>query len=247
MASYQRISRLSFYFIIFLCVVLIGQLYRLPEIFRRLRIPRAAKTLPTTSQHNLSVELKPSKINTIYTLLHGIDGNQKLPKSVDNADLAGNIGSEHSLHFIYPNYTSNFSMYGDGSCRTNKDRNIIAKLFEKWIEIAKRENIEYFLTCGSLLGSYRNGNLIPYDSDMDVLINREDFAKINKYHSKKKFIGTERDIFVFINRDFYLSYKKRRRFSCKGKVSSKPPCEYQYWEVTILCYQYSNSFISILL
>lgn len=119
----------------------------------------------------------------------------------------------------YPIYNGDSTVYGDEGCPSNGDKNILAKLFEKWVEIAKTERIEYFLTCGTLLGSYRNADFIPYDSDLDILINRSDFPKISKYDTRKPFRGFEKDIFVFVQRDFYLPYEKRRRFSCRRKVS----------------------------
>ena len=196
-------------------IVILGQfdrltaLFQIPKIRKRAEIHAMSERMPVTLKSFMPNNHTDSDVDAGTDVLTDIYSTQK---ENDN-------GGKH-VDFIYPNNTKDFSVYGDESCALNKDRNILAKLFEKWIDIARRENIEYFLTCGSLLGAYRNGNLIPYDSDLDLLINREDFEKIKPYHTKKKFKGTERDIFIYINRDFYLSYKERRRFSCTGKVSA---------------------------
>jgi len=47
----------------------------------------------------------------------------------------------------------------------------VASLFEKF-------NIEYRLVFGALLGLYRDGELIPWDSDIDFFIFDEEFEKI---------------------------------------------------------------------
>ena len=201
-----------------LVIVLIAQYHYYNKIIQSLKVLKRTYTIPIVLQnHHQPVSFKPFS-TAEYTVPRGKNNEPKSLKRSENIVKADKKGENSHVHWIYPNDTNDFSMYGDENCPTNKDRNILAKIFEKWIEITKRQNIEYFLTCGSLLGSYRNGNIIPHDTDIDVLINREDFNKIKSYHTKKKFKGTERDFFVYINRDFYLPYEKRRRFSCKGKV-----------------------------
>ena len=119
---------------------------------------------------------------------------------------------------IYPKSSEKYSGYGDMNCKRNQNRSVFAKIFEHWIELAKKENIEYFLTCGTLLGVYRNGDLIPDDRDMDVLVNRKDFLKIKKYSSKKKFNPYAHEINIYVHNDFYEPFEKRRRFKCSGEV-----------------------------
>ena len=121
---------------------------------------------------------------------------------------------------IYLQNIGNFSVYGDTNCSGNSNRNILEKIFEKWLEMSKESGIVFFLTCGTLLGSYRNGELIPYDSDLDVLINRSEVEKLKKYESKRKFSGYENDFHVAIQQDLEKPYEKRKRYSCKGKVNT---------------------------
>ena len=44
-------------------------------------------------------------------------------------------------------------------------------------DICSRNNIEYFLEGGSLLGAVRYGDLIPWDDDIDIEMTRGDFER----------------------------------------------------------------------
>ena len=45
-------------------------------------------------------------------------------------------------------------------------------------DICRRNGIEYYMEGGSLLGAVRNGNLIPWDDDIDVEMTRDNFNKL---------------------------------------------------------------------
>ena len=52
-----------------------------------------------------------------------------------------------------------------------EETEIIFDIVAKLAEVCNAQNITYFLYAGSLLGSYRHHNIIPWDDDIDVIVN----------------------------------------------------------------------------
>ena len=59
-----------------------------------------------------------------------------------------------------------------------KDKKNIVKLFKQCIKIIEENNIEYWIICGTLLGSIRDKGLISWDDDTDIAIMKEHINKI---------------------------------------------------------------------
>jgi len=53
-------------------------------------------------------------------------------------------------------------------------------IFKYFIEICKKHDLTYFIYAGSLIGAIRHEGFVPWDDDIDVIMFREDFEKLNK-------------------------------------------------------------------
>ena len=71
-----------------------------------------------------------------------------------------------------------------------KDRTRLDVL-DAWADIARKANISWFIHVGTLLGSYRHHQMIPWDHDLDVCVRRNDWNRVlaayEKYLNKAKF------------------------------------------------------------
>ena len=201
---------------------LLEKLRRIHEVVKVTRRPKVILKLQQHKGGEIWNSAQTHDINYLPTKDETAVWNDEL-KSVTTDDIqTANMEAYPSKKLdlnIYPKTDEKYSGYGDiSSCKKNPDRFTLGKLFEYWRKLADRENIEYFLTCGTLLGAYRNGDIMPYDTDIDILVNRSDFLKIKKHRTRKKFSGFENEINIYVHKDFYQPYEKRRRYKCSGKV-----------------------------
>lgn len=75
------------------------------------------------------------------------------------------------------------------------------KILKYFIEICEEHNLTYFMYAGSLLGVIRHQGFIPWDDDIDVIMFREDFEKLNEVLEKD--IDEEYKFFNVLNEEKY--------------------------------------------
>ena len=136
------------------------------------------------------------------------DSNTNPLKQVVNEQLNIHGNNESGEAYDYK-ASKPFSDYGDGTCPENNYRSSLKELFTKWSKISRQFDVPYFLNFGSLLGAWRNGDLIPNDSDIDISINIDDTPKLEKY-------GTQYGYRISVQKDWRVPQDYRRRFNCNG-------------------------------
>jgi len=130
--------------------------------------------------------------------------------------------------------------YGDGTC-SESDREVYRDIFAKWKNVSATYQIPYFLTDGTLIGAARNGDIVPWDGDADIMVDgrfNEVIAAIADQRGFDRYDGVPRLVF---QKDFRkpvpedkkgtrLYYTEhRRRWDCWGKQvdSQTDNCAFQ--------------------
>ena len=110
------------------------------------------------------------------------------------------------------------SYYGEG-CKTNLYRSRLKIIFGVWKEIARRRNItQYFIAYGSFIGAVRNGDIVPYDSDIDVCIFRHEYHKLLPEESRRPLNLNDGTVHLLLQKHSPHPKHDTPRRDCKGNV-----------------------------
>ena len=104
-------------------------------------------------------------------------------------------------------------------CPVDESQKELTKLFELWFHMANLLNVSYALTHGSLLGAWRDGWMIPYDSDLDIMINHEEISKLNQMIDKS-FNQNDNKVHLTIHHEYQKKIDQRNRYLCTGRMVS---------------------------
>ncbi|MCG0634676.1 LicD family protein [Lactiplantibacillus plantarum] len=88
----------------------------------------------------------------------------------------------------------------------NENKKIVIGLLDYFDAICRKNNIEYSLAGGTLLGAVRHGGFIPWDDDGDVIVTRDNYEKL-----KKVFYQAKNDEFGFMSEEdegYYYVFSK---------------------------------------
>ncbi|KII73933.1 hypothetical protein RF11_05539 [Thelohanellus kitauei] len=130
-------------------------------------------------------------------------------------------------------------------------------LFTLWHNLSTKLMVNYTLWYGSLLGQSRNGSYIPYDTDIDVLIDISYVRRFYEYLTSRgpKYKWSGKRVTLMIQPDFHLPVTSRRHFNCKFEVVSSDidqcsfriPCLRLFideYHIDVFCAQMSEEWIN---
>ena len=156
------------------------------------------------------------KVDVLNSVL---DLNSKLDKSSHDSNLSDSGVLEWVETYI------NKVDYGDNTCKTTKKRmtkeKTLIQILRIWKAITVRFNITYFLTYGSLLGAVRNSDFLPWDGDIDVMVDITYYDALSSIDNRRNFDPHhDAGFHVILQNDMkmYSSSRKRRRQNCMEKV-----------------------------
>ena len=127
------------------------------------------------------------------------------------------------------NYTID---YGDKTCKETKNGNpskkIFVRLLNQWNLISKKHSIPYFLVYGSLIGAVRNADFIPWDHDMDIIVDESYYETISRIDNNRNFTPSDEDAsFHLVVQNYFrsdYSNMHKIRQNCLGKVRTAILC-----------------------
>ena len=75
-------------------------------------------------------------------------------------------------------------VYNPEGSALRRDQLEMLKVLERFAQICKENNIQWWLCGGTLLGAARHGGFIPWDDDVDITMMKKDYKKLRKILKK---------------------------------------------------------------
>lgn len=108
----------------------------------------------------------------------------------------------------------------DGYLITKKEKKIWAvelDLLQKLLNVCNENDIKVYAFAGTLLGAVRHGGFIPWDDDIDVCMNRENFNKLlsisDRFFEYPYFLQT-----ALNDKKYFLEYARLRNSETTGII-----------------------------
>ena len=206
------------------------------HFLKRSRISNSYWSLPISSVSTNSSIVRYSTLHSthekIYTTRAFIDTSisvTKFPTTIDN-DITNHQNNHSNDHYddSWMDTLNNTIIYGDKTCEETKNGNLYKKKFvrllNQWNLISKKYNIPYFLVYGSLIGAVRNADFIPWDHDMDIIVDETYYEIISGIDNNRNFTPNDNDksfhlvVNNFFRSDYFNMHKTRQ--NCLGQVNS---------------------------
>ena len=174
----------------------------------------------------------PDLFHSVFLKPRGMQNGQEITSS-------GTNNGEQTLDYKHRNKTPNgetipginsnkSNLYGS-ECPPNPHKQTLSYLFNYWMALDHRYNLSSFLCRGSLIGSLRDRDLIPYDRDIDVCMTWENYQKLRLLKSHKPFKYWSDQISLAVQEDFANGdVSNRTRVDCKGRIVqlATDPCSF---------------------
>jgi len=162
-----------------------------------------------------------------------------------------NKQDEDNVKWLDRSTSVGYRDYGDGTCPDNSFRDGFMKLIKKWMKIAEEYNVRYFLDAGTLLGAWRDEEVIPYDLDVDMGVHIDDLTSIAEMPLRLRTLVfnplADYNFHLAYTANWTLPYHKRTMFNCQGKYTPRYVDEcsfidpmarliYQRWHIDLYPY-----------
>ena len=163
-----------------------------------------------------------------------VENSKKILDHDDNKHRRRTQNGEIMIPGINSSKTAD-NLYGS-ECPPNPHKRTLNYLFNYWMALDSHYNLSSFLCGGSLIGSLRDGDLIPYDRDIDVCVTFENYQKVRLLRSGKPIryrkIYRSHQIHLVVQEDFANDdVSSRTRVDCRGRILKlgdlpKDPCSF---------------------
>ncbi|KAK0043553.1 fukutin-related protein [Biomphalaria pfeifferi] len=146
-----------------------------------------------------------------------------------------NVGRVQTVYFLTPrdlNDSENLSdMLAFQPVLSFEDRQAVLLVFQKFVRACSQYNVTFFLYGGTLLGSLRHHDIIPWDDDIDVMVNTSNRALL-------------RHALLSVGKDFHLKSPENLRWKFFWtKPKTLPQNQFRWPYVDIFFYSENSSHI----
>ncbi|ESO94553.1 hypothetical protein LOTGIDRAFT_161254 [Lottia gigantea] len=192
-----------------LILVIITVFFSVYQIICSLSMPRLSVN-PYIHKTRIKTDLNTEDIKIAFDVMP-ISDSSIFPE-ISNISLFRNISQigQIKTSYFYDMTYSNIFMYFQPII-THDERHFMLYTFEIFIRACQKANITYFLYGGTLMGAYRQHGMIPWDDDIDVMLNSSEKRKARTVLSKVPNFG----LFSPHKRQWKFYHKSLRTLSHK--------------------------------